>query len=162
MPLCKKTQAKRRGKSEDAVVFSINQEPSQPNTDRRQNMNQGSYRQNYYQDSSNVNFNQGSSRPNINQGSSRPNINQGNSRPNINNGIGAGQQFRNGNGRINNQGCQLIQPKECANNRTICDDVSDYPEDLVRQSLQKVSAKIKDLYLKVTYYKTRNDNLNPI
>ncbi len=143
MPLCKKTQAKRRGKSEDAVVFSINQEPSQPNTDRRQNMNQGSYRQNYYQDSSNVNFNQRSSRPNINQGNSRPNIN-------------------NGNGRINNQGCQVFQPKECSNNRTICDDVSDYPEDLVRQSLQKVSAKIKDLYLKVTYYKTRNDNLHPI
>ena len=161
MPICKKPQANRRGKSDDAVLFnsnqfndrSINQEPSQPNTGRRQNINQGSYRQNYYQDSSNVNFN---------QGSSRPNINQGNSRPNINNGIGAGQQFRNGNGRINNQGCQLIQPKECANNRTICDDVSDYPEDLVRQSLQKVSAKIKDLYLKVTYYKTRNDNLNPI
>ena len=51
-----------------------------------------------------------------------------------------------------NRGCQLLQPKECANNSDICDDASDYPEDIVSQSIQRLSGKVKDLYLKVTYF----------
>ena len=51
-----------------------------------------------------------------------------------------------------NRGCQLLQPKECANNSDICDDASDYPEDIVSQSIKRLSGKVKDLYLKVTYF----------
>ncbi len=113
--LCKKTRAKRSGKSDDAVVF---------NSDMKA-----------------IKFTQQTSRPNINH--------QGSSRPNFYDESGGSFNFNDGNRGRNNQGCQLLQPKECANNKVICDDNSDYPEDIVRQRIQRVSAKIRDLYLKV-------------